>query len=331
MSLASRRFVVVIGAAFALGTATARAALECPAAVVQAGTVRSGAPFEHVFRLINRGPGTVEITGAETSCGCMTPRIDRRVLAPGEEATVAVAIRTLTQAAGPHTWQVRIGYTEDRRAGLLPLVLAGRVLSEITVQPPLLALSTSSSIAHVLTVTDSRPRSLTVTAVETSSPRLRAKLEGAQAGPDGRQACKVRVEVPPDCPEGRHAEVVHLHTDDATYPELEVPVIVTKRSAGVVRALPEAVTITAVPGEALPSRIVLLQTPDDREARIDRAEADDPAIECRWAAGPGPRSTLRVHVDRTRMNGTALRGSVRVYLASPAGQSVVIPVTALVR
>jgi hypothetical protein len=309
----------------------ARAGLECPEPMAQAGAVRSGTPLTHTFRLVNRGPHTIEITDVRPSCGCLAPRLEVRRLEPSAEAALHVAVNTLTQAAGAHTWPVRILYQEDGRPGELAVVLGARIVSEIAVEPPALTLTTEGALGHEVVLTDRRPRPLTITSVQLTNAHLRAGAGEPFTDGAGRRACAVRVEVPADCPEGRHDDVLRILTDDPTYPELDVPVTVVKRSPRSVRALPEAVEMSAPPGQPLPSRIVLLSSGDGQAVVVDRVETDDPAIECRWAPGPGPRATLKVRVDRTRVADNGLRGVVRVHLLQPSPQTVAVPVTCVPR
>ena len=58
--------------------------------------------------------------------------------------------------------------------------------------------------------------------------------------------------------------------------------------------------------------------------------ADDPALACRWAKGPGKMATLRVGVDAARVK-DVLRGSVRVHVGGPSPSVVTIPVVCTVR
>ncbi len=321
---ASRPLSVLCGLLLA---SAARAGLECPEPMVQAGAVRSGTPLTHAFRLVNRGPHPTEITDVRPSCGCLAPRLERRRLEPGGESTLHVAVNTLTQAAGAHTWPVRILYQEEGQGGELAVVLGARIVSEIAVEPPALTLTTEGAIAHEVILTDRRPRPLKITSVQLTDAHLRAAAGNAFTESAGRRACAVRVEVPADFPEGRHDDVLRILTDDPTYPELDVPVTVVKRSPRSVRALPEAVELSAPPGQPLPSRIVLLASADGQAVVVDRVEADDPAIECRWASGPGSRATLKVRVDRARIAGNSLHGAVRVHLLQPSPQALVVPVT----
>jgi hypothetical protein len=313
-----------------LVTLSSYAGLECPAPTAQVGEVRAGTPLAHVFRLVNVGPHPVEITDVHPGCGCLVPRLGRRQVGPGEEADLRVEVNTLTQAAGPHAWSVRVSYQEDGRPGEMDLVLGGRVVSEIAVEPPALLLFTDASLAHELAVRDSRPRPLSVTAVESSSPHLRARPGPVRTDSAGRRVQIVPVEIAADCPPGRHDEVLRLVTDDSAYPTLEVPVSIVKRPPGLVRASPDEVALTAPAGQALPAHIVLLSA-GEQEVAVERVQADDPAIECRWAPGPGPRATLRIRVDRKHLSGDTFRGSVRVHLSRPTPQVLVVPVTCTLR
>jgi hypothetical protein len=131
----------------------------------------------------------------------------------------------------------------------------------------------------------------------------------------------------PDCPAGRHEALLHLLTNDPAYPELQVPLTVIKRPRLQVRATPESVALTAVGAAPLPARVVLIGSADDRPVAVERVEADDPAVQCRWAPGPGPRATLKVQVDRARLAGPVLQTAVHVHLSQPTPQTLTVPVT----
>jgi hypothetical protein len=309
----------------------ARAGLECPDPVVNAGEVRSGAPLRASFKLVNRGPGVVEVTDVRSSCGCLVPRLERRRYAPGEEGVLPVEVNTLRQGAGSHNWRIVVRYLDDGRPGELAVILAVRVVSEVRVEPPALSIQTETGIAHTLVVTDRRPQPLQVTAVDSSLPALRVQVGGPGQDSQGRTGCTVRVAVPGDFPEGRHVGTVRIFTDDPTYGELEVPVTVIKRAARQVRATPEEVLLAGPAGGPVPAQLVLLGASDGREVRIDRVETDDPALSCRWADGPGPRATLRVVLDRKKVAGDTLKSALRVHLAAPTAEVVVIPVRCTLR
>jgi hypothetical protein len=275
--------------------------------------------------------GMIDVTELRPSCGCMAPRLEQRHLGPGEEAALRVEVNTLSQAAGPHTWQVRVAYQGEGQPGELTVALAGRIVSEVAVEPPALILTTETVLAHEVVVADRRERPLEVLGAHTTLPGMKVALGDPHRDADGRWARAVRLEVLADCPEGRHEGVLHIATDDKTYPQFDVPVTVVKHAAGRVRASPEAVEVSGPASQPLPAQIVLLSSSDGREVRVERVEADDPAVECRWAAGPGARATLKVRVDAAKVAGGALRTAVHVHLAGPTPLTVEIPVVCTLR
>jgi hypothetical protein len=101
---------------------------------------------------------------------------------------------------------------------------------------------------------------------------------------------------------------------------------VVKHPRSQVSATPATVVLSGTAGQPLPSRIVLLGSADDQVVEVDRVEADDPAVRCQWAKGPGRRTTLKVQVDHTRISGQAFRSVVHVHLRQPGTQTLTIPV-----
>jgi hypothetical protein len=62
---------------------------------------------------------------------------------------------------------------------------------------------------------------------------------------------------------------------------------------------------------------------------VERIEADNPAIVCQWARGPGNRATVRVHVDANKVSGERVEGTVTIHVASPAAEKITVPVTCI--
>jgi hypothetical protein len=326
------------------GSPSPERALECPEPTLRAGEVRCGTPLVHDFHLVNHGTQPIEITDVRTTCGCLAPQLDRRQLAPGAEAVLRVEVSTLTQPAGAHTWMVRVSYKEEDRPGELALVVGAKIVSEISVLPPALTLfiqanaaspaegpGAGAALGHAISVIDRRPRPLMITAAQPSTPHLRVRLGEPRQDPAGYWARTLQVEVAADCPPGRHDAVLRILADDATYPELNVPVTIVKRSPTEVRAAPDSVTLAGAAGEPLPAPIVLLSAPADQEVAIEHIECDNPAVQCHWAAGPGHRATLKFRIDSARMSGNVLRTEVRVHLTRPTPQTITIPVICALR
>src|SRR3954466_7723719 len=88
--------------------AAARADLHFTQPAADLGEVRGGTPLTHRFTFVNQGPETVEITGVQASCGCLTPRVEKNTLPPGESGALLLEVHTLNQPAGPRNWKVRL-------------------------------------------------------------------------------------------------------------------------------------------------------------------------------------------------------------------------------
>jgi hypothetical protein len=306
-------------------SASARADLHCTAPEAQVGEIKSGAPLTYRFQVVNRGPGLVEVMQLRTSCGCAVPHLEQRMLSPGETTEVALVVNTLAQGAGERAWSLNLVYETEGHQAELQLTLRGRVVSEIRVEPTSLNVVTDTTVTQFVQVTDLRPQPLNVTAVHSSAPWIRARL-GDTVRETGHLVQNVQVEICADCPEGRREEVLHLVTDDGAYPDLQVPVTVTKRNRSRVRAFPEAVDLTGASPGPLPPRLVRLTTADEQTVLVERVEADHPAVSCRWAAGPGPNATIRVEVDGSKVGAEGLNALVHVQLRGPTAETLAIPV-----
>jgi hypothetical protein len=322
---------MVFGASMALLLAAggSRAELECTASVVDKGEVRSGLSLSHRFAFVNRGGKAVEITDVRPSCGCLAPKLEQRTLQPGESGELLLEINTLTQPEGRNGWRVTLGYKDGEGEYELPLYVNARIVAEITVEPPSLAIYTDAALGHEITVIDRRVEPLTVRAVLASSPYVRTHLGELRREKTGQWRRTIAVEVLADCPEGTHQETLRICTSDPLYAELKVPFTVVKHARREVSAAPAAVVLSAAGEEPLPARVVLLSASDDREVRIERIECDHEAISCRWASGPGRQATLKIRADRNRITGDRLRTAVRVHLSQPAAETIVIPVSCL--
>jgi hypothetical protein len=137
----------------------------------------------------------------------------------------------------------------------------------------------------------------------------------------------VDVTVTDGYPPGQADETLVLLTTDPTCPELRVPIRVTKRTPGAVVVTPDAAVVRFARGRAEASTLVQLRRPGGGELRVGRVESDHPAVRAKWPTVAGPVATVRVVVDREKAGGRDGRAEVRVLLADPAGESVVLPVT----
>jgi hypothetical protein len=311
--LALSVLIALLGAA-----ANARAELIVPSATVNLGEIRGGMPLQVSFCLQNGGSERIEIIEVNRGCDCLTPRLEKRILVPGDKTTLLMTLRTLGHSNGRHTWAATIRFREGTSARELPLGVSAVVVNDVTVQPAVCALFVEKTLRQEVTLTDLRKPALTVTRAEATTPAVRTQIKPSEGG-----VTKIILEATAaGLAPGRHDEMLSIYTNDPNYSPLHVPITLVRLSEQAVLASPEQVDLFADPSQPIPSTLVRLRPRGDQPVVIDNVLADDPAVRCTWAAGPGNHATLRIQVNAT----ATLNTIVRIRLRQPVQETLSIPV-----
>jgi hypothetical protein len=308
-----------------------RAQLRFEETASNAGTVKTGAPLIHSFAFTNVGATGLEIIEARASCGCSKPRLEKRTFRPGEKGAATLEVNTLSQAPGPRSWSLQIKYRQGDAVADATLQLGARLVREVMVQPSALVVFAEHAAEHEIVVTDSRPEPLAIREVRLSTPSVRPAVSAPERTSDGLWTQRVKIVVGPDCPPGRHDDQLTIYTTDPQYPELTIPVTLLNGSADRFTAVPQELTFLGVAGKSLPARIALIRDNLNGKVVIKSANGDDPAIQCRWAAGPENLATLKVQINGKLFHEGELHSSVRVELSDPVSQTIAIPIHAILK
>lgn len=308
-----------------------RAQLDCDKPIVPLGDVCSGATLTHCFTLVNRGAAELVIGEVRTECCCTVPKLETRHLQPGAQTTLGLIVNTLTQAAGPQSWPVRLQYHCGDQEGELLVALTGTIIPTVSVEPAALGIYTETGVRREITLLDRRSEPFGVRVVYTTSPKLTAVQGEPRRDADGHALYTIHLTVAPDFPEGRHEETLFIYTTDVDFRELKVPVTVIKKQHRTVSATPESITLTAAKGQPIPSSLIRLRGPDDVAMEIERVEADHPAIRCTWAPEPNNMATVKIAYDRSKIDGDGLRTAVHIHIAKPTPQTLTIPISCTLR
>jgi hypothetical protein len=263
----------------------------------ECGLVKRGPLLRHDFVLRNPGAVPLAIGPIRPSCGCLQPQLSAATIPPGGRVTLTVTINTLTQPAGQNTWRVTVG-PNDRE-----LSVSAHLIREVDLTPAALVLAGQASAE--LTLTDSRPRSLTFTDLRCTLPNVQVTAV------PGTTRIAVRVVGP--VPAGRHEGFVCLTSSDPDYPLFQVPLTVIGASA--LRTVPERGVLRQV-GQSL---LVQVRGPETEPVVVERVEAIAP-LETKWAAGPGTFATVRIKWATPAPTGQA---EVRVWVVGQATPLIV--------
>jgi hypothetical protein len=222
-----RAFAVAV---VVLAAVVVRADEPLPRVLVEApvhdfGDVERGVPIDHVFKVKNAGTGWMRIDHVKGTCACTVGTATGEPIPPGGEAWVTMRLET-DKLAGRTTKTATV-YTNDPAAPAFGVTLTGNVLSDLVVKPvPLYVghVRPGATIRREIAVVPGRPNgTAAVTAVETTSPRLRAWIEPAAVG----AGQTVVVEIRTSEPTGRFADEVVLKTTSAAQPAMPVKVLGT--------------------------------------------------------------------------------------------------------
>lgn len=298
------------------------AALRAAAPTADKGTVMSGPALAHTFDVTHVGSsGIIALTGLDAGCGCLKAEATPRLLNSGETSKVTVTVNTLTQPEGPVTWTGTVRYSVDGGPEQeLPLKLTAKLVREVAVTPPMLAISTAGAVRQVITVSDRRAKPLTVTRAVMTNPAFTVEVKAAAGGKQ-----EVVLTAGAELPAGTHEDTLTLITSDPTCAELRVPVRVRKRATGELTATPDALAIRLNTTQLETSAAALIRA-DGQLVRIQKAECEKAGVSVRHSEGRGPTASLRVIVNRTQA-GAAGTADVTVTLAEPPGKTVVVPVS----
>ena len=305
---------------------------------IDRGEVRTGSQLVQTFDVHYRGEsGTLSITAIETPCGCLKPSASKSLLRAGEKSIITVTVNTLTQPAALHTWRVKVRYRVLPDAGLpqppdvqpdaeLELKLSATLLREITVTPPMIALSTTVEATQTVVVTDHRAKSLAVLTATTTSPHLTATIAPGTVG-NGVRAIPIAIHLKDTYPTGQNDETVVLTTDDPLYPELRVPIRVLKRKAGAIVPSPDSVEVRVPKSLEESSTLLQLRAPNRGAIRVTKIECDHPAIRTRFAPDAALAITVRVIASREGAQQQNGQATLYITFAEPAGETLAITVS----
>jgi hypothetical protein len=178
------------------------------------GTALSGAPLRHVFTIRNSGSAPLEITKVVTSCGCTAASPSKRILAPGEIATLEASVDTHFEQG--HSLSVVTLATNDPAAPSLQLKIEGVIKPQVQAQPVDVdfgSVRRGATVERDVLVNDLVGGSgFALKSVTNASPYI--KVTEAPR-PDGRPGALLHVTLTPAMPPGPISDTLRIETTRA--------------------------------------------------------------------------------------------------------------------
>jgi len=298
--------------------------LVCFQPTVHKGRCKAGVVLSHTFELRNTGRKAVTILRVENTCGCIRLDLSSRELRAGDQALLTVEIATLNQPEGIQRWPIRLHYQYPSSSSMsepqvLELVVQAQIVREIDIQPSRLIISTHGATRSTITITDRRPKPLTISKIWSPSPFVSITVQKPHPG-----QFQLTLETQAQIPEGEHDASVSVGTDDAEYREIRIPVLIVRQRSKPLVITPEEVIFHLQPGQ-VSSQIVQIRSLSTDPVRIVEASCDHPAVQVKFPQEASRVSAIRISLSSTAATtpGTAL---IRLQLLEPRAETILVPI-----
>ena len=181
------------------------------------------------FGFANAGFHDVHITALEPSCGCLQPRMEKRDYKPGESGEFLLRVATANQESGAKEYRVKVKYTDPEPREQEVVFKVTLPKDQVYVRPRALTIhqNNTSPTTQELVVTDLRASPFHLKSVRCASDFVAVELlpdEPARTGEPRKM--KARLTVQGVIPPGKHQAIVCITTDDPSYPEIRVPLVI---------------------------------------------------------------------------------------------------------
>lgn len=181
------------------------------------------------FRFTNRSERTAKVTKFEPSCGCLNPRLEKRVYEPGETGEFFLRVNTAQEEPGPQEYYVDVHYEDPEPREVRLTFKATLPERKVVVEPKALMFYQlgKQATTREIVVTDYRKEPMTIMDLKCSSPLISAEVKtGNHEHGTGPHRFRIAVRVAGQVPPGRHRAALTISTDDAEYDRLTVPLLI---------------------------------------------------------------------------------------------------------
>ncbi len=190
-------------------------------------------PVSHakaLFRFTNQSDRKVTITSLLPSCGCLKPRLDKLEYAPGETGQFVVQVATAGEKPGPRDYTITVRYLDPEPQSVVLTFRLELPPRQVYVSPRAVLVYQfgEESTAKDIIVSDNRLTPLTVTGVECQADFVTAAVKETKTDGEGVQQTRIEVNVA-SVPLGSYRTLVKIHTDDAKFPVLYIPLQVHRQ------------------------------------------------------------------------------------------------------
>lgn len=283
------------------------------------------------FEFTNTGGSLLIIDSVKASCGCTTPRLDKKEYAPGESGTIG--IRFDPKGHGEQTKYLTVT-SNSLNQPELKLYIKSFIKELVTLDPHIVTFhkyQVGQTHSQLVTVTSADPN-LEITSIKPNSPLIQARLVNDEAGPAPRNSADestqrfIEVTISDNMPWGRTFGAVEVMTRGRVRPgapllEHRMTLTVNAILFGEVIVDPFPIQFGVVPDGGTLEKPVTLTSRSGKPFGIVSAEFVNCPItglqaDLQPVPGGGVGHTIRVHGPAGDFRGV-IRGTLRVVTDVP--------------
>jgi archaellum component FlaF (FlaF/FlaG flagellin family) len=104
--------------------------------------------LKHTIRVTNIGGDTLNITDVHASCGCTTAPIDKKMLLPGDTATIDVSMDVKTKSGPQHKTLTITSNTADSTRRQIQIPLTANILRDVAMESEVFPIVTTTAVGE---------------------------------------------------------------------------------------------------------------------------------------------------------------------------------------
>lgn len=180
------------------------------------------------FRFKNLSEHTVTVKSLVPSCGCLNPRLEKKVYLPNEIGEFQLKMETAGESPGQKEYFVDFNYEDTKERTTRLTFKLELPIRRLVVKPKALVIYqfTPGRTTHPITVSDYRSgNDFKIISAECDTKYAKVVLGNMEIN-DGLREHKLEVIVEDIVPPGKHNGLITIKTNDVDFPELYVPLII---------------------------------------------------------------------------------------------------------
>ncbi|NQU08946.1 MAG: DUF1573 domain-containing protein [Candidatus Abyssubacteria bacterium] len=238
------------------------------------GEMKQKQSAKHIFRFKNEGNALLVIDKVKATCGCTGTLLSKDEIQPGEEGEINVTFKT-GMSSGKKKKQIYV-YSNDPSRPAAKLQIMANIVVPLEMRPRSVRWLADKDRPSTRTVELRYQPDLNIKIlkVESSSPAFKVTVQPKNEG--DTPAYEIEIQCDGNLPVGNLSEMITITTDNPDYRTQTVAI--RGKIVGLIRVVPNSITLGVVKDDLLPSRAVRVFARDNEGFEITEVESTSPLI-----------------------------------------------------